>query len=172
MQIPLALINFEGYDEGDRLIGLTDATLPDIEFATTDISGAGISGTLSFPIRGNFENFTTTLRWRTLTSSGAKYLNQTQGWHLSLRGAFEDYDAGEGIRKVVPVRCDMRVHATKLALGKFESGEQSEAELELMIDWIRLTVDGKEVFEVDRFNYKFNMNGQDIFADVNAALGR
>ena len=37
MNIPLSLIGFEGYDEGERLIGLTDATLPDIEFATTDI---------------------------------------------------------------------------------------------------------------------------------------
>lgn len=168
----LALINFEVYDgDSNRFMGSTSVDLPDIEFETTDISGAGISGKLSFPVRGNFSNLTTTLHFRTLTAHGCKLLNQNAGHHVSLRGVKEVVDAGSGERKFVPVRVDVRCHATKLTAGKLEPGETMDTELELMLDAVTITIDGVEVLAVDKFNYRYAVNGQDMLSDVSAALG-
>lgn len=172
MELSLALIQFEAYDEGDRMIGLTTIDLPEIELEQTDVKAAGVAGTVSWPVKGNFSNFASTFHWLTLTEAGAKFLNQKQGWMMSLRGAQEGYDAGTGERKVIPVRLDIRCHTTKLSLGKFEVGEQTETELEVMLDFVKLTIGGNEAFAVDKFNYQFSVNGEDIFNDVRAALGR
>ena len=169
--IPLALINFEAYAEGERLLGLVSCDLVDIENETTDIAGAGISGTLSFPIKGNFSNFTSTLHFRTLTTAGCKILSQNRGHHLSLRGAKEVFDAGSGERKVVPVRVDMRCHGTKLTAGKLEAGATMDTELEVMLDALKITIDGKTALEIDKFNYVYSVDGEDMLADVSAALG-
>lgn len=171
MNIQLALIQFEGYNVGNRLLGLTTIDLPEIEIAQTDIKGAGIAGTVSFPVRGNVNNLTTTLHWLTLTEDGAKFLSQGSAHMLSLRGAQEAYDSGTGERRIVPVRLDLRTHTNKLSLGKFEVGEQTETELELMIDWLKLSIDGKEITSIDKFNYQMAVNGTDYLSDVKGALG-
>ena len=171
MNIQLALIQFEGFDEGNRMLGLTTIDLPEIELEQTDIKGAGIAGTVSWPVRGNLNNLAATLHWLTLTETGASFLSQGASHMLSLRGAQEAYDAGTGERRVVGVRLDLRTHATKLSLGKFEVGEQTETELEVMIDWLKLSIDGKEVTEIDKLNYRFNVNGTDYLSDVKQVLG-
>ena len=173
MNIKLALINFEAFNSQNRLIGLTSIDLPELEYESTDLgSVAGVAGQISWPVRGNFSNLQSTFHWLTLTEDGAQFLNQNQAHMMSLRGAQESYDAGTGERKVVPVRIDLRCHTTKLSLGKFEPGEQMETELEVMLDWLKLTIDGnKEVFEVDKFNYVASVNGQDYLSDVRAAMG-
>lgn len=171
MVIPLSMINFEVYDNGERMLGLASCDLAEIEISTTDIKGAGILGTVSWPVKGNFSNFATTFHWLTLTETGAKFLNQSKGYVLSLRGAQEAYDAATGERKVVPVRVDVRAHTTKLSLGKFEVGEQTETELEFMLDFIKVSIGGKEVLSVDKFNYQAAVNGEDYLSDVKEALG-
>ena len=43
-----------GQSRIDFYIGLTTCDLPEIEIAQTDIKGAGLVGTISWPVRGNF----------------------------------------------------------------------------------------------------------------------
>lgn len=171
MEVQLALIQYEVYDSGERMAGTASIDLPEIEFAQTDVKGAGIAGEVSWSVRGNFSNFTSTIHWRTLTESGAKFLNQKRGWMMSFRGAQEAYDAGTGERKVVPVRIDLRCHTNKLTLGKFEPGETVDTELEVMLDYIKISIGGTVVTEIDKFNSRFVVNGEDVLSDVNAALG-
>ena len=170
--INLATINFEVYRDGDnRLLGTSTVDLPEIAFATTDIKGSGILGTLSYPIKGNFDNLEVTLHWRTLTAAAVTFLNQTKAQRLSLRQAAEVEDAGSGERGVSAVRIDVVGHTTKLAPGKLEPGEQTETELTLALTRIKITIDGKEVLEIDKLNSVFLVDGEDQLSDVRAALG-
>ena len=173
MNIPLSTIQFEAYNDKERMVGLATIDLPDIEFSTTDIKGAGILGTISWATRGNIENLETTLHWNVLTKNSATFASQSAGHMVSLRAATEVYDAGTGERKIMPIRVDLRGHTTKIGLGKFEPGETMESELTLTIDWLKITYDKDFVYlEIDKLNSRYVANGQDIFADVNAALGR
>ena len=65
-EVPESLINFEVYEEGDRLLGVATATLPEMNQITAEISGAGIAGKSQVPIAGHFEAIEVTLQWRTI----------------------------------------------------------------------------------------------------------
>lgn len=169
--INLATIQFECFNDGNRLLGLTSIDLPEISFRTVDVSGAGIGGTISWPIKGNFENVELTLHFSNLTVEGVKFLNQNNGFNLTLRQATDAYDAANGERGVTAIKMAIRGHTSKLAPGKVEPASQMETELTLVLDYLKIEINGKEVTEIDLFNYKFSTDGQDILSDVTAALG-
>lgn len=167
----ISLINFECYNAGNRLLGLATIDLPDIESMTAEISGAGIGGKIDWPVRGMFENIATTLHFRVVYEGSGQYLSQGSGHMMSLRGASEEYDASSGERKVMPIKIDLRGHSSKLGLGKLEPGTDMESELEITLDYLKVTIDGKEVLELDKFNYIYSVNGVDFLSDVRDALG-
>lgn len=169
--VPWNEINFEAYAEGDRLMGLATVDLSELEFMSTDIKGAGIAGEFSVPTRGHLNNLTATLHWRILYEPALQFLSQNAAHNLSLRGAWERYDAATGLREVHALRVDMRAHSAKLAMGKWEPGETSDTELELTLDYINIICDGSSIFEHDKFNFIHVVNGVDDLADVRSALG-
>ena len=40
-----------------------------------------------------------------------------------------------------------------------------------MSEFVTLTIDGKEVLEIDKYNYICKINGKDYLKDVRTALG-
>lgn len=174
--VPWATINFEVYEEGNRIIGLASVDLSDIEFIGSDIKGAGIGGTFKHPTRGHTENLTLTLHFDQLYVDATQYLAQGSGHNMSLRQVYEKYDAGTGERIPVGLRVDLRGHTQKLSLGKAEPGETSDTELELNLDYIKATANErggeKTLFEIDKFNMIYNIGGTDYLAEVRRLLGR
>lgn len=170
--IVLNLINFECYGVNTRLIGVANVDLSDIEFLTTEIKGAGIAGSIDWATRGHWNNATTTLHFRALNVDSTYFGGQGQGHSLDLRGAVERYDAGTGERKVSGVRIALRGHANKISLGKFEPSETMENELELNVDYIKVSVDGEVLLELDKFNFVYYVNGTDWLSEVRRILGR
>ena len=168
------LQNYEVYDEtegSDILLGTASVDLPELEYLSTDIKGAGILGELTAPVVGHFSNLTTTLHWRTihrdLTNLAAPFAHI-----LNLRGAIQNYDAATGLMIVSPVEIRLRGLPTKASFGKFEPGEQTDSESELAIDYLKVTVDDEELVELDKLNYVFRVNGTDYLADTREAVGR
>ena len=169
-EIPEALTAFEIYEDGTRLIGLANVTLPEMSQKTADISGAGIAGEVSVPIQGHFESMEVTLKWRTIFKTPLT-LMKSGGTQLSCRGAMQHYEASSGQVKIVPVRCDVRARHTSTNLGEFSTGEQTETETKLVCDYVKLVVDDAEVVEYDALNYVYKVNGTDLMSDVRSALG-
>lgn len=169
-----SLINYEVYDDSDgsvRLLGTASVDLPELEFMTSDIKGAGVLGEFSLSILGHVNNMSVTLHWRTihsdLTELAAPYAHS-----LTLRGAIQDYSAESGNMVVSPVAIKFRGVPTKATFGKFEPGEQTDSESEFAVDYLKIEVDGEEVLEHDKFNYVFRVNGTDYLGDTRDALGR
>lgn len=170
--IPLNTIDFSCYGQNSRLIGMVNVDLSELEFMTTEIKGAGIAGSIDWATRGHWNNATTTLHFRELYADSTYFMGQGQGHPLDLRGAYERYDPGTGERKVSGIRIALRGHANKFSLGKFEPGETMETELELTIDYIKVSVDGEVLMELDKFNFIYYVNGTDWLSEVRRILGR
>ena len=169
-----SLINYEVYDNTDGtadLMGTSSIDLPDVEYMTQDIKGAGILGELSVPILGHTSDLTCTLHWRTIHNDLTK-LSAPRAHILDLRGAIQNYDAGTGLLAVSPVVIVFRGLPHKRTLGKFEPGELTDSENEFGIDYLKITVDDEEVIEFDKLNYIFRVNGTDYMSDVKTAVGR
>ena len=170
--VDLTNINFEIYTDGSHEPGgVATIDLPEINFMSSEVTGAGILGQYDASVMGHTENMETTLHFRTIRQDLSLLLSQGQAVMLSAYGASQMYDAGTGGVGVNPVRVVMRGIPKSLKAGKFEPGESSETEVTLTLDYVKITANSKDVLEIDKFNYIFNVNGIDIISDVRSALG-
>lgn len=163
-------INYEVFVEGNRALGTASVDLPDVNFLTEEIKGAGIAGQIDVPTLGHTENLEVTFHWRSIFERPARLLGQNAVM-VSLRGAMQKYDAATGVTKPLPVRVDVRCLAAGLTLGKLEPSALTDTENKFNLDYIKVTVDGVVVLELDKFNYIFSVDGYDYLSAVRAALG-
>ncbi len=169
-----SLINYEVYDEtegSERLLGTASIDLPELEPLSTDLKGAGILGEVSQSIIGHYSAMTVTIHWRTIHTDLTEFAAPF-GHKLTFRGAIQNYDSGQNIVKVAPVKITVTGMPNKTSLGKFEPGEQTDSETELGITYLKIEVDGSELVELDQFNYICRINGTDYLADTRDAVGR
>jgi P2 family phage contractile tail tube protein len=168
--VPEKLINFRVYLDGVDMVGIADAQLPSLEAMTETVKGAGIAGEVDSPVLGHFGSMALTLNWRTITGNAIELAKQ-KAHNLELRGAQQEYDAGNGTYKTVPVKVTCRAVPKKFDLGKLDVGASTESQSEFEVSYIKLFVDGEEKVELDKFNYIYKVNGEDILAEVRQALG-
>lgn len=168
--VPEKLINFKVYQDGNDLVGIADVRLPSLDAMTETVKGAGIAGEFDSPVLGHFGSMETVLNWRTLEKRNIMLAMQT-GVNLDLRGAQQIYDSASGKYKVDNVKCVVRGVPKKTELGKLNVGTTTGTANTIETAYIKVTIDGETVLELDKFNYICNIGGVDYMADVREALG-
>ena len=169
-QIPEKLINFRIYKDGKDLLGVADIELPDLEWMSETVTGAGIAGEIESPVIGHFKSMVLKLKWRTVTGDTTS-LAQSKAHHLDARGSIQRYDAGAGEYKNYPVKLVVKAIPKKIGLGKMEPGKPQDNESEFECVYLKLWVDSKEEVEVDKYNFIVKIDGVDYLADVRSHLG-
>lgn len=171
MKIPATLINFKAYDEnGSMFKSNVDCELPNLEYIKATVEGAGVAGPVDLPVLGTFDNMTTTISLRTPTQDLARFA-VPKGQMITLRGALQDYDTRSGTMSVAPVAVTMRVLPSTLTPGSFQVAGETDTSAELNVDYFKMYVDGKLLFEIDRHNFIAIIDGKDYLEEVRAALG-
>ena len=89
MNRPQAYISFEVYEDGIDLLGIAKATLPDISYLTSTITGAGMMGNIETPLAGMIDVMTLNLQFLSVTGAASKLLVPKKH-HIDLR-AVEQY---------------------------------------------------------------------------------
>ena len=173
--VPFSHISFEAYNSTSRrLIGIATVELGELSFKTTDIAGAGILGSYEVAVLGHLDNIEAKITFRTLFGDATDFLS-LNAHNLTLYSAYEVYDAGAGKRKTEQLKIVMRGLTKSVNLGKMESGEKSDTEITLSLDYLKITTGGKavkkKIVEIDKFNYLYVVNGIDQTSDLRSALG-
>ncbi len=168
-KIPDRLIGYRVY-KGGNFIATADVELPDIEFMTETLSGAGIAGEIDMPALGQISSMSTTINYRTQTNAQVDFL-EPQGTMIDLRGALQNYDSGSGKIVSKAVKVTMNVLPKKSGLGKFEVGAPTDSNSELEVTYLKMFIDNKEVLEIDKTNYIYKVNGVDYLEEVREQLG-
>ena len=168
-RIPDKLIGYRLYKEGD-FIATADVELPDIEFMTETLSGAGIAGEIETPALGQISSMTTTINFRTPGAAQIDFL-EPRGTMIDLRGSIQEYDSSTGRIETKGVKLSMSVLPKKSGLGKFEVGATTDSNLELEVTYLKLFIGNKEVLEIDKTNYIYKVNGKDYLEEVREQLG-
>ncbi len=168
--VPEKLINFRVYLDGTDLLGIADCELPDLEWMTETISGAGIAGEVDSPVLGHFQSMVLRLKWRVMTENAA-VLAKSKAHQLDLRGAIQQYDAGAGEYKNYPLKVVVKAVPKKVGIGKLEVGKPQDNESEFEVNYLKVWVDGKEKIEIDKYNFIAMVDGEDYLADVRSNLG-
>ena len=158
--IPEKLVEFKVYSESNDLMGVSDIELPDLDFMTETIKGAGIAGEVDSPTVGHFSSMEVKLNWRTLDKNlFALAGNKTK--LLDCRGAQQNIDRSTGEYKIDKVRVIIKGMPKKVV--------GSSTVLEAI--YLKITVNDKTVVEIDKYNSISNIGGTDFLQEVRDALG-
>jgi P2 family phage contractile tail tube protein len=163
-------ISYEAYLDGKRLLGTAEITHPSIQAMTQEIKGAGITGTVDLPILGHIQNLEGTITFRNITDDVRKLLSQ-KTHHIEFWAAVETVDTATG--QLVPKQHKIIWKAMPKAdtVGKHSVGELQNRELGFTITYYKEMYDNDLVQEIDKFNYIFNVGGEDLLANVRKLLG-
>ena len=166
--IPEKINMFNVYETGKKVVGVSaEVTLPQFNQATSEISGAGILGTIDSPSKGMFENFEFVLPFRTLYTPIFNIMVVGDKVDLTLRGAIQTTD-GEGNKKEVGMRVVIRGTVKGIDPGTVKQGDGTGASATLTLTYIYIEIGGLPMIEVDKLNTVYNVRGVDMLAAIKA----
>lgn len=168
--MPEKLINFRVYQDGNDLLGIADVSLPSLEAMSETIKGAGIAGEIDSPTIGHYKSIEVSLTWRSILRDSVE-LASPDGKHLDLRGSQQMYDPKAGKYKTMPVKCVLQCVPKKMELGKFDPATAVGNTNTFEAYYIKLTVDNKDVLEIDKYNYIAKFGDEDALGSVREDLG-
>lgn len=173
--LPVGNLNFEVFDtNNNRILGLASVSLPNLDLKTVEVAGAGVLGSMDYGLFAQLENLEMTLRFRVLYDDATRFMSNNAQF-LTLYAASERYASGEGTRAIEGLKIVCRGLAKSTNLGNIEPGENSDTEVVLHLDYIKISAtrggNRETLLEFDRFNYVYNVDGLDLMTDYKAALG-
>lgn len=168
--IPTGVITYRAYRNGTNISsGMVDVKLPDLAFVTQEVSGPGVLGTVD-AVLPLLQAMTATLKWRTVDEQQAQLMDTLQQQGLIFRVAQELYDGGAGGAVVKPLQVNMKAAVKRLSLGTLAQAAATDSEIELAVNYLKVSLDGVTIFEADPYAEKLVINGRDALASVRAAL--
>ena len=117
------VINYAIYEDAVEYLGTTEVTLPDLEYMTEELSGAGIAGNIEEIIIGHLNAMSTTFNFRTVTAAAVK-LMEPRVHRIDLRVAQQRMNLRTSANEVSGVKHIMKVKPKKTALGKVAAAQQ------------------------------------------------
>lgn len=170
MDVPEMLINYNMFLEGARQAGTVDVTLPNVQAVTQSIQGAGIAGVADVPVLGHTQDMTMTVNFRVATADIRLLLPQ-QYHHIEFWPALQTLDSGTGKLAVVDHKVIVKGMVKGDNLGTLNPGEVQGRSLEFNIIYLKELVGGELIREIDKFNFIYNIGGQDLLSSVRSAIG-
>lgn len=170
MTIPEKVVNFNVYNDADKLVGVAaEITLPDFEAMSETVSGAGIAGEYESTTPGHFGSQTIEVPFRTVSDSSFKFL-QNRGQTIILRAAQQSYDVSKGKTNIRPLKITIRGIPKSLNLGKVAVGSPTETAATIEILYIKIEENGHTLLELDKLNFIFIVDGVDLLEDIRNAI--
>lgn len=168
--IPEGVNEFNAYLGGTQMIGVAaDIDLPKIVMLARTIEAAGVSGKIESPTIGQFDSMVQEIKFNALYSSAVDMLNPLEVVNLTFRAAQQVYDKTGGYvfksLRVVEMGRVKEFHP-----GKLKKAETMEAAVAMELTAIKLEVDGVTVFEIDKLNSVYIVNGKDMLADLRGMI--
>lgn len=170
MNVPEMLRNYRVYEESYDMIGTADVQMPTLEALTETIKGAGIAGEIAEPVIGHLGSAETKINWRTVTNRSVS-LAAPKAHKLDIRGDEQVYDSTAGEYKTCAIKLLVVGTPKNTELGKLEPATTTGTSNTLETSYLKLTIDGKEKLEFDKYNYIFKVDGKDYLSESREALG-
>lgn len=169
-RIDEATITYRVFENNKEFLGISQVTLPNLEFFTTEISGAGIAGTIEDVILGHINAMRTTFNF---LSFGENALNLcTPVDHkIDLREVQQSRSIDKSQLEVKAVKHMMTIRPVNVTVGTLQQASASNPSNEYAVSYYAQYQGGKKVIEIDQLNYVCIINGVDYLAEVRAAMG-
>ncbi|PYY83603.1 phage major tail tube protein [Pseudomonas sp. TKO26] len=165
--IPETLANMNLFVDGISFQGdVPSLTLPKLTLKTEEhrVGGMDVPVELDMGMEKQEAGFTTTgVRRESLKMFG---LADGSGFNGVFRGAFKGLKG-----KVTPVIVTLRGLLKEVDMGDWKSGDKAEIKHNVALNYYKLEVDGRLIYEIDALGMKRVINGVDQLAAQRSALG-
>jgi len=153
--------------DNEALDDVTGFELPSIEISTSELSGAGIMGTISMPTTGQLGALELTISYR--SNIGKSRLVKPGIRNIEIRLA-QDYMTPEGamLPKGSKIFCTGLFKSSQG--GSVENNNPTEGNAVYEVIRYRHIVDGVETLLIDKLAGIYKVNGVDYMQSVNAVL--
>lgn len=170
--IPDKLNNMAAYNGADELMGIANITLPSIQYMTDTQSGAGIMGEIDMPTIGMTQSTEVSIEWNELTKAFSGLVGNRDGVSLEFRGAIDHVDEKLNRKVIVPVFVAIAGFTKSAELGTLTPGSKSSPSMTVECWRVKITIDGVVTTHINKYANIFVVNGEDIYSEVRAALGK
>jgi hypothetical protein len=168
MALPKKLKYLNLFNDGNSYLGVVSSlTLPKLTRKLENYRGGGMSGSVSVDF--GLDDDALALEW-TIGGMDELVLQQwgsTADIPLRFAGSFQRDDTGD----ISAVEVVMRGRHKEFDFGEYKQGEDTETKISTQCAYFKLTIDGKELIEVDTVNMVEIVNGVDRLAEHRSALG-
>jgi P2 family phage contractile tail tube protein len=159
-------------DQNNQLVLIDDSSdlqLPSIEKLTDTIKGSGIMGEIDLPTFGQLGSMTFAVNNR---ADNAQYamLSRPGEIKFELVWVVDVFDSNNAKIGIQQHKVFMTGVSKKYDMGKIDVNSGADGSSEFEIYYLRKIVDGKEVLLIDKFNYKYAVNGIDYTSELRTAL--
>ena len=168
---PEAYIDFEVYEDSKNFIGVSQATLPNINFITQQITGSGISGNVEAVLTGMVDAMSLTLNFRSATDAAVS-LMAPRRHNIDLRVAEQYWDTASIAKAISADKYVMVVVPKNTQPGNVAPAAAADTSGEYSVYYYAGYRDGEKLWEIDPWNYICNIGGVDYMADVRKSLGK
>ncbi len=165
----IRMIQARVYEDGGELYGLANVELPEIKNMTDTFKGFGVAGEVDMLTLGHYESMEVTLNFTALAGEAIK-LSRQKPHNLEIREAQEAFSASGEKIDVDGVFVYMKTLPKSFSLGKVEVSTSTDTKITQEVIYLKITRNGRTVFELDKFNMKNVIDGEDVLAQVNRVL--
>ncbi len=168
---PEGYVNFEVYENSNNYYGLASVQLPNINYLTQQLNGAGIAGNVEAVFIGMVDAMTTTINFRSATGAAVALL-KPEKHQLDLRAAEQHWATTGTERPVAADKVVIVVVPKNFTPGTVAPAALADANGEYTTYYYAGYKDGKKLWEIDPYNYICEIDGTDYMAPVRRALGK
>ncbi|MBE5809223.1 MAG: phage tail protein [Clostridiales bacterium] len=168
---PEAYIDFEVYEGKTNYMGIARATLPNINYLTQQITGAGIAGNVEAVLTGMVDAMSLTLEFRSATDAAVTLMKPVKH-EIDLRVAEQYWDTVKQAKQILADKYVMTVVPKNFSPGSIAPASAADTSSEYSVYYYAGFKNNKKLWEIDPFNYICNVGGKDYMADVRKALGK
>lgn len=158
------------YLDGVNYLGkIKEVQLPELKQKMTESPTLGMFGTKKLP--NGLEALESKIKWSSwLPEIMKKAANPYKQADLTFYGNYEIF-GNTGLEAEKPVKCFMKGTFENIPLGTSQPNQGMEVETTLSVSYIKLVVDGEELFEVDVDNNIYIVGGVDLMKQFRVNLG-
>lgn len=166
-------INYAIYDRSagkpTKVADTTSVKLPDLEYLTETVKGAGIMGEIDMPSPGQLGSMVTEIAIKNTNKSTVKlFAPKTQD--IEVRWVKDALDPKSGALVSVPMKAIIRGIPKNTSLGTVETNATNDGNLALETTYIKLLENGETLYEIDKLNSVLIIAGHDYMKDIREAL--
>ncbi len=155
-------------DGTNELVGVATVTLPDVENVTEEMSGMGVNK-FNEVLASEFNPLTLGMKFMGPTANVGFSKGKTTS--LVITSSVDSFNKTTHEQEEKKLVCSIKGKLQKRTGGEIGRGNKNEMELEFSLTYYKLELDGIVLYEIDVFNKKAIVDGEDLYATTNNILG-